>query len=428
MKKSKLLLKTTMLLAVVLVGFIACNKDEEFQNEPATSADQLVTSADQKGRFFNQANVIHYTKSQVRDMYLGLSIKGSGGGGAYQDGLALVNRVSNSGIDLYDVSTADNTKLYIVGAGVGSPAAVAQNIDGVLNAIEASVSTLANIKNKPIGGILSGESGSLNSMIAILLSQRLNVPLINGDGSGRAVPLLSNSSYAHEAFGVAPMVVTAPANPGSQINVSNPTDATDAETKIRNIISQPGYGNIGGVALWSQTGLQLKNSRIIRNTFSDAYQLGLATKSTIATGNTSFLDNYFINNGSFISSYTGTLSNFTETTVHGLDIVTLEVNINDGTGRTLKMQALNEDLFLKISDGTVITAPHLMSYVIKDTNGKFVPYNNGDKAKMQSLVGKEIHIVCSYAARRLYDFSNTFLGILNVPPFNYHGGVVPPAP
>jgi DUF917 family protein len=422
MKKSKFLFKTALFLAVVFVGVVACNKDETFENEPETSSVEQNQEQGLIGRSVGATT--HYTKRQVKTMYQGLSIKGSGGGGSYQDGLSLLNRISSAGLDVQNVSDVDNNKIYIVAGGIGSPASVAQNIDGVLSAIESSVGTLVNVHGGQLGGILSVESGSLNSVIAMLISQRLNVPLINADGAGRSVPELNNLSYAHEAYTIAPMVLTAPANPGSQISVSNPANAVQAETFIRNIISQPGYGNIGGLALWAQTGSQLRNSRIVQNTFSDALALGRATKRTISTGNTSYLDNYFRNRGSFISSYTGTLSNFTEQTVQGLDEVTIDIALSGG--RALRIGALNENLLLKTSDGTIVTAPNLMSYMIKDNTGKFVAYNNGDPAKMRSLIGKQIHVVCSRPASRLYQIGNTFLDILSGPPFDYHGGVVPP--
>ena len=240
----------------------------------------------------------YFDRTALIFTYFGLAIKASGGGGGFIDGISILNKIPH--INIYDISSLEDDKLYIVAGGIGAPTALKDNIDNLLKSIRGSVYTLANAKGKRIGGILSVESGPGNSTIAMLLSKDLNLPLINVDGAGRAVPSLSNLSYAHEKYSIAPTILTSVNSPIA-IEVLFPKDADEAEKLIRSTISKPGFGEIGGLALWAQTGRELKNSYVIKNTYSEAYILGVYTYFAMYY-NPIFLDFYFQSQGKFISS------------------------------------------------------------------------------------------------------------------------------
>ncbi|MFV0248564.1 MAG: DUF917 family protein [Tenacibaculum sp.] len=363
------------------------------------------------------------TLSEIYYTYLGLAIKGSGGGGAFEDGLKIISKLNGS-VEICDISIVDNNKLYIVAGGIGAPSAVNQRLDDLIESIRISINKLSSLKGIPVGGILSVESGPVNASIAMLLSKRLGIPLINADGAGRSVPKLSNLTYAHENYSIAPTVLTSVIDHNNVI-VLNPNDADNAEVLIRNAISSPGFGQIGGLALWAQTGKELINSKIIRNTYSDAYELGIYVNA--AMENPSLIDNYFINKNQLIFSFDGTLLSFEKNTDSGFDSITLKVGLD--SGKVLTIKALNENLILYGPKNVLVTAPHLISYLIKTSEleggGYYLPYNNGDEAKMASFVGNKIYVTTAYAERRLYSFDDTFLSILK-DAFNYRGPVTPP--
>ncbi|WP_242202137.1 S-methyl thiohydantoin desulfurase domain-containing protein [Aestuariivivens insulae] len=440
--------KKNVFLTILIVGLYSCSNDVEPEiklNENNSKVDESLINESLKkvnnlmGFEVNSKNssknlnfstskslpsVWHLDKPQIIQTYLGLSIKGSGGGGSFIDGIDIINKIDK--IDIYDISTVQNDKLYIVAGGIGAPTALKANLDALIESIESSVFTLANDLNKPVGGVLSVESGSANATIAMLLSKKMSIPLINADGAGRSVPELSNLSYAHESYSIAPTVLTSVPKPGDAaiVEVLHPKDADDAEKLIRAIISKPGFGQIAGLALWAQTGLQLKNSKIIKNTYSDAFELGAATEIAMYS-NIKAIDNYFESESKLVAAYDGTLQSFEEKTQGGFDITTLKVGLSNN--ETITIKALNENLLLTSSTGSIVTAPNLISYLIEVRPKQYIPLNNGDAALMKSLVGKQIHIVCSYANGRLYQFGDTFLKTLK-DVFGYDGPVIPPAP
>ena len=365
------------------------------------------------------SSVWHLDRTDLIYTYLGLSIKGSGGGGGFMDGIDILNNIQE--LDIYDISAVDNNKLYIVAGGIGAPSVLKENLSDLIQSIKSSVYKLAKIEGKELGGILSVESGSANATIAMLLSKELKLPLINADGAGRSVPKLSNLSYAYEAYKIAPTVLASVTNPIT-VEVLTPKDADDAEKLIRATISKPDFGQIGGLALWAQTGSQLKESSIIENTYREAYELGLYTALAMYE-DINLLDLYFKKRKQFISSHQGTLIDFDEKSHKGFDITTLTVKLDDGN--TVVIKALNENLLLTSTNGSIVTAPHIISYMVEVEKNKFIPYNNGDAIIMKSLVGKKIHIITALSNKHLYDYENTFLKILK-DVFGYYGSVLPP--
>ena len=252
-----------------------------------------------------KSNYLHFDKTDLVFTYLGLSIKGSGGGGGFMDGLEILDKISE--IDIYDISSVEDDKLYIVAGGIGAPTALKKNLDSLITSIVASANELATLKGKKLGGVLSVESGPANAMIAMLISKELKLPLINADGAGRSVPSLTNLSYAHENYSINPTVLTSVTETPAIIKVLHPKDASDAEKKIRIEISE--IGNIGGLALWAQTGSELKASSIVKNTYSEAFILGIYTYYGMFY-DTEYLKMYFDHYGGYISSYMGILTDF----------------------------------------------------------------------------------------------------------------------
>lgn len=365
----------------------------------------------------SKSNYLHFDKTTLLFTYLGLAIKGSGGGGGFIDCWDILNKISD--IDIYDISSVEDDKLYIVAGGIGAPTALKANLDSLIISIVTSAKKLAKLKGKELGGILSVESGPANAMIAMLISKNLSLPLIDADGAGRSVPSLTNLSYAHENYSIDPTVLTSVIKIPVVTKVLHPLDAEDAEKAIRDEINK--IGQIGGLALWAQTGSELKASSIVKNTYYDAFILGIYTYYAMFY-DTIYLDLYFQNYGGFISSYMGVLTDVKTTTEAGFDKTILKVTTTAEQNITIK--AINENLILNEGPNTIITAPNLISYMVEYQPNYFIPLNNGDADIMQYFVGQRIYIINSSANRRLYDFGNTFLTILKKA-YQYNGLIRP---
>lgn len=365
----------------------------------------------------------HYAGEQFLIMLYGLSIKGSGGGGGLMDGFDIMTKIDlRQGIDIYDITSAEDDKLYMVVGGLGAPSALKQNLDGLIKAIERSMNKLAELEGKEIGGILSVESGPVNSMLAILLSQSLDVPLMDVDGAGRSVPSLTNLTYAYGQYPIAPVVAGSALNPSQDLIVSYPKDAADAEEQLREDATK--LGGLIGIALWGQSGAELKASNVVRDAFLQAYLLGLYTIN--AAQDPSYLARYFQLTGNYIASYPGVLTRFKIDSSGGFDKVYLDVS---QPGVLYTIEAENEDLLMKQmipQQKPVVTAPHIIAYVVQE-DGVYVPYNNGDVDQLEKAAAAKslIYAVAAQASPQLYGFEQSFLDILKQV-FDYSGPVVPP--
>ena len=301
------------------------------------------------------AGEIHFDREQLESMFFSLSFLGSGGGIGFIDGANILNHVSLEGLTVQSIDSVDPNKIYVVAGGIGAPAAIRDDLENIIKSIAVSAQTLASVKGKELGGILSVESGSVNSVIAMVVSQELGVPLIDVDGAGRAVPSLTNLTYAHEAYPISPVILT---NPATQTPTTlNLTDASDAEGQIRDLISSPGWSEVGGLALWSQTGAELQASQVIQDVFLRAYNLGRYVVNAWDSNGILTLRDYLKAQGELFFANNYVLENFEVVTAKGFD--TDQLTLTAANDQQLVILALNEDLLFgdESAPAPMYTAP-----------------------------------------------------------------------
>lgn len=389
--------------------------------------------------FVNSTNVFAFGQSQnyppeaMNPLLFGLSFFGSGGGGGFNDGNYLIGQIiktSPTGFTIFDVNSIDSGETLVVAGGIGSPNALSQKIPELEVAINKAVELTSAVKPS---SLLSVETGPVNSLLSVLINLNNNNRIYDLDGAGRSVPSLTNLSYAHQnVYPITPITLAAapddPSKPPPATHTfTNVKDAADAETQIRQLISQnPLFGQLAGLALWTQNGQQLKSSPyVIGGTFDKSFQVG-----TVLYNSRNNLPELMKNlepvmeslRLPIISSGYGILKDVTTQTKGGFDlgIVTVEIE-NYGSPVQLKIYNKNENLISILTfptvetdgnlsfDSLLISAPAVISYLVnRPSTTSFVPLNNGDDLK--SLIGQEIVVVWSTPNIQLYDNSNGWLG------------------
>ena len=388
----------------------------------------------------------------------GGALYGSGGGGALVDAYNITKIIPKSfKAKLLPVDRAEDDAIYVVAGGIGAPSAVRQRSPELIEAAAKSAKRLGELSGGKLGGILSVETGPINSILAAALSSNLNLPLIDADGAGRAVPTLSHLTYAHEAdISIAPIVLTSLS--GEQI-ILYPKNPEEADSMIRDIIQKPSWGSVAGLALWSQTGKQLKSSKIIRDTFSRAREIGQLLVLSVDGYWDPVLRNLRAHKELY-EYYLGNIVGFETKKEHGFDFLEIKVETDFrchesyasqsplkcrylGVGETekhiLTIRAINENLLMeerlddsKDQDKVIVVSPHLISYAVRsDALGKsmLIPITNGDTDAMKKAAAEKAQIIVHvlYAHPRLYELTPIFLKYLK-DNMGYEGGLVPPAP
>ncbi len=359
----------------------------------------------------------------------GACLLGSGGGGGYETGMKLVSYFApaadtqlyytNSGYTVQTITAADaigSGRIGIVVAYLGSPEKAARLT--YPRAAEAAVRKAAELTGVPVNQlfIIPAEIGAISSATACLVAARLDVPVLNGDPAGRAVPTLSLLAFSAHGLSVNPTVLSSePAGDEDSIHtvleVENDTDVSAAskiETLARPVVSQPEYDHLAGLALWVMKDTSNLENMIVPGTLSLCQSVGtfFAGKQRVEEhfkpkSILPFFQEYWKRMDMYYPChfYTGTLQSAYTKTLGGFDMGVIDVQVDN---QLVKMLFQNETLLVWDSAKEVppIMAPDLIAYIIEDDyipeKGRQLLFTNEDIMEngvlKEELEGKTIHI------------------------------------
>tara|TARA_B100000745_G_scaffold144868_1_gene94833 strand:+ start:1716 stop:2882 length:1167 start_codon:yes stop_codon:yes gene_type:complete len=358
--------------------------------------------------------------TKLTQICYGACFLSSGGGGAFSDAKLILDYIINTlgvtEIPLYDVSEAPDDELMCMAGGIGAPDQLQGNIEPQLEAMEYSVSALSSSEN-PIKGILTVEIGSVNTMLALAICAKYpdKFKLYNYAGADRAVPSLTNLTFAQGDYPADPVALTA--LPSKKINsdknicsllsfgqVTGVEGAADAEALIRPILSNEIYGNVAGLAMWKMTGKSLKASIQLAQTYDKAMKVGeiLLAHSTDLHAIVNNIQEYY--GAQFFEHFEGTLVSAGEDTSAGYDRGTVAIRPKHQPDNTITLSNVNENILtFHAHSSKAITLPTLMSYLVKQGDD-YLPLTNGDD--LASKTGAEIALLMFPADQQLYSTTN----------------------
>ncbi len=144
----------------------------------------------------------------VEKIAIGAAVLGSGGGGdPYVGKMMAKQAVRRHGpVRLIDAEDVPDDALVIPSAMMGAPAVMLEKLP---NGSEPEVSfrALEKFLGREAFGVISIEAGGINSCIPIYTAASLGLPLIDGDGMGRAFPELPMVSFGIGGVSSTPMVL-----------------------------------------------------------------------------------------------------------------------------------------------------------------------------------------------------------------------------
>lgn len=221
-----------------------------------------------------------YGIEDFRYIVTGAAILASGGGGSYEDAVGILNELAASGWSgSVSVKPYDGATSCCVLALMGSPdAAESLTLADIENAIANTVALYQATTGNTLGCVIPVEVGPINSIIPLIaaaLASNSITWVVDGDGAGRAVPELPQTTYSG-ALAPSPCALANDASDTIDIQSAVLTAATAAQTETLagGIVSA--FGSFSGIALWpSNSGNQYALSgNYIENTLSQAWALG----------------------------------------------------------------------------------------------------------------------------------------------------------
>jgi len=291
----------------------------------------------------------------------GAAVLGTGGGGDPHIGKLMAQQALAEYGTVQMVAPQDlpDDACVLPVAMMGAPTVMVEKLPSA-DQIVVAVQFLARYLGVRPTHVASIEAGGINSIIPIVAAAQLGLPLVDGDGMGRAFPELQ--MVLPTLFGVdaTPMaIVDEKGNRG----VLDTIDNAWAERLARTATVEMGCSTI--VCLYAMTGAQVRES-FVPGTLSRAMAIGRAIEDArrelrdpVKTV-VEILGGRQIVSGKVIDVSRRTTTGFArgEATLDGLD---------EHTGRRLVLRFQNEHLIAELGGEPVVTTPDLIVVLDRET-------------------------------------------------------------
>ena len=317
----------------------------------------------------------------------GATLIGSGGGGSPASGAIVVDAISKL-TDRVRFQTLDEVPDEAVVAavcGFGSPAVLLKRGCVVQNFF--AVETLERAIGKKIDYIVPYESGGYNSLTPFYAAAVKGIPVLDCDGTGRAVCEWYISMFEVHRIPMSPFAL---ANEQGHAAVIYADNMIDVDRYARGVLRE--FGLISGTAEHVMSGAKAR-SAMVPGMISMERDLGAAILDSLAKGRDP-LDVILKKTHGFLL-FEGTVTNKeVRTSPIGSDHGLIELEGRGPSGRKkLRVYFKNESILATGPNGTPVTIlPDIITYL--DAEGH--PVTNADVKKGSKLrvLGIPIHPKC----------------------------------
>jgi len=209
------------------------------------------------------------TRADMADVALGGAFLGTGGGGDPYIGRLMAEQAiaANGPVPVLDVEDLDDDALIVPVAMMGAPTVMLEKLPRGDEAL-AALRSLESVMGRKASAIFCIEAGGLNSTIPIAVAATAGLPIVDGDGMGRAFPELQMVSMTMFGVHACPMAM---ADEKGNALVLNTVDNLSTEKFARVITVE--MGGAGMIALYPMTGAEAKRA-ILRGSLSLIASIG----------------------------------------------------------------------------------------------------------------------------------------------------------
>ena len=214
------------------------------------------------------------TEQDMEAIATGGAFLGTGGGGDPYIGklMARAAIAEHGPVKVIDAEDVADEALCVPVAMMGAPTVMVEKLPNGNEAREA-LSQLEAFMNRKADALICVEAGGMNSTIPFAVASATGLPLIDGDGMGRAFPELQMVSFTMQDVAATPMVI---ADEKGNSSVLNTISNLWTERLARVLTVQMGGAAL--VALYPMSGAEVKKG-ILRNTLSLIREIGTTIAS-----------------------------------------------------------------------------------------------------------------------------------------------------
>lgn len=287
---------------------------------------------------------------EVELLALGAAFLGTGGGGDPLVGKLMLRRYmeGKGSIEIVDGSSGKDE--FVLGSAMmGAPIVMIEKVPGGGEAVKA-LKVYSQIAGRKVDFITPLEIGGINSIIPLIVSIQTGIPVLDGDGMGRAFPELQMTTFYADGIPVSPVVVF---DERGNVSVVQGVDGYWSE-KIARVITVR-YGGSAYIALHGMELSEYSRSAVL-GSLSTAIQVGERLASKNIDSLRDLLHCVHLFKGKVIEVYRRVERGFSK------GYVVLE-GADQWKGKTMRVDFQNEFLIAKEGDKIVATVPDLISFV-----------------------------------------------------------------
>lgn len=320
-----------------------------------------------------------FDRDDLADIILGAHFYACGGGGALKNGRDLLNEVSKvldekgTEIEYIDLVEVNDTDRLPVMAAMGAPQKFLEK--GYSKSPITAFNALEELCNTQFSTLSPVETGPIAYGMSLLVAAAKGIPIINGDGGGRAFPCLQLSTFANiglkEPIAVAPSVLTSEKSiddDGGLITIECDS-SIDVDAMTRGIIStSQSFDERASLASFNMTGKQLKQpNALVPDMLIKSKKLGARIRECRSDNLSCFSAIEQLDGANCVMQ--GQLSNILTMTVNGFDWVAQEYSSNCST-KKFYVVSQNENMLLWSDDMStpIALAPDLICCISSDAS------------------------------------------------------------
>ena len=242
-------------------------------------------------------------REDLNNIILGAHFYASGGGGALKNGQALLDRIddlfkekSNAEVRVkyIDIDEVKDEDWLPVLAAMGAPEQFLKK--GYGSSPITSFEALEDVLKKEFSALSPVETGAIAYGMSLLVAAHKKIPIINGDGGGRAFPCLQLSTFANPQLNapipVSPCVLTSEdslKDDGGVLTIQC-NSSSDVDAMTRAIISEStSFDQRASLSSFAMKGSQLKqDNAAVPDMLMKAKDLGKNIKVSVQESGSCF--------------------------------------------------------------------------------------------------------------------------------------------
>jgi len=303
------------------------------------------------------------TTDHLERLAIGAGILGTGGGGNPYLGKLIARQFVNAGarIEVVSLDEVPDDAFVVSVGGMGSPTVAVERLRRADESLKA-MRALETHLGRQFTHIVPSEIGGSNSTIPMIVAAQAGLPVIDGDGQGRAFPELQMETYI--IYGIPPTPGALCDHFGQSVVFDHVPDGKTFERYMRAVTIQ--MGGAAGYAYPAMSGEQVKRMAI-PGTLSLAVALGDAVLTARAQHTSPVQAALDVTGGCQL--FTGKIVDVQRRMVAGFARGLVKFDgFGAHDGETLAIDFQNENLIARTGGGEILAVvPDLICLIDTDT-------------------------------------------------------------